>query len=48
MPVGVVPYYRPCLLVPFFALQSTFSLVVCRGKRDGHKSGATLTEVPLC
>ena len=24
-----------------------FDLVECRGKRDGYKSGATLTEVPL-
>ena len=46
MPVGVVRHYRPCLLVRF-ALQPTFWLVECRGKRDGYKSGATLTEVPL-
>ena len=46
MPVGVVPHYRPCLLVRF-ALQLTFWLVECRRKRDGYKSGATLTEVTL-
>ena len=46
MLVGVVPQYRPCLLVRF-ALQLTFILVECRRKRDGYKSGATLTEVPL-
>ena len=45
MPVGVVPHYRPCLLV-CFALRPTFWLVECRGKRDGYKSGASLTEVP--
>ena len=46
MPVGVVPHYRPWLLVRF-ALQPTFLLVECRGKQDGYNSGATLTEVPL-
>ena len=46
MPVGVVTHYRPCLLV-HFALQPTFCLVECRGKRDGCKSDATLTEVSL-
>ena len=46
MPVGVVPHYRPCLLVRF-VLQPTFGLVECWRKRDGYKSGATLTEVPL-
>ena len=46
MPVGVIPHFWPCLLVRF-ALQLTFSLIECRGKRDGFKSGATLTEVPL-
>ena len=46
MPVGVVPYSLPCLLV-HFAIQPTFWLVECRRKRDGYKSGATLTEVPL-
>ena len=46
MPVGVVPHYRPCLLVRF-ALQPAFLLVECRGNRDGYKSGATLTEMPL-
>ena len=46
MSVGVVPHYRPCLLVRF-ALQLTFCLVECRGKWGGYKSCATLTEVPL-
>ena len=46
MSVGVVPHYMPCLLVRF-ALQPTFWLVECKWKRDGYKSGSTLTEVPL-
>ena len=46
MPVGLLPHYRPCLLVRF-ALQPTVWLVECRGKRDGYKYGATLTDVPL-
>ena len=46
MPVGVVPYSMPCLLVRF-AIQPTFLLVECRRKWDGYKSGATLTEVLL-
>ena len=46
MHVGKVSHYRQCLLVRF-ALQPTFWLVECRGKRDGYKFGATLTEMPL-
>ena len=46
MPVGVVPHYRPCLLVRF-AIQPTFWLVECRWKRDGYKSGASLTDAPI-
>ena len=52
MHVSVVPYYRTCLLLWYLplvrlALQPTFWLVECRGKRRGYKSGATLKEVPL-
>ena len=44
--IGHACWCRPCLLVGF-ALQPTFYLSECRGKRNGYKSDATLTEVPL-
>ena len=56
MPVGVVPHYRPCLLVWYLTIGHAFwsiaiainiLLVECRWKKDGYKSGATCTEVPL-
>ena len=42
MPVGVVHHYRPCLLVPF-ALQPTFWLVECRGKRYRYSYRGAIT-----
>ena len=58
MSSGVVPHYRPCLLAWYltighaywtvFPLQPTIWLVEYRGKRDGNKSGATLTDMPVC
>ena len=56
MPAGVVPHYRPCLLAWYLTIGHVFwsiatvinfLLVKCRWKKDGYKSGATCTEVPL-
>ena len=56
MPVGVVPHYRPYLLVWYLTIGHAFwsiatavniLLVQCRWKKGGYKSGATCTEVPL-
>ena len=51
MPDYTVQLYQTCMLGSFIQIhvfgQLTFWLVECRGTRDGYKSGATLTEVPL-
>ena len=53
MSSGVVPHYRPCLLVWYLTLGYAcwsflhFWLVECRRKRNGYTSGASLTEVPI-
>ena len=53
IPVDVVSHYRPCLLAWY--LRACWSIatatdilpVECIWKKDGYKSGATCTEVPL-
>ena len=56
MHVGVVPHYRPCLLVWYLTIDHIcwsnatvidILLVECRMKKDSYKSGAICTEVPL-
>ena len=46
MPAGVVPYYKPCLLVLGYCSLHLI-LVKCKWKKNGYKSGPTLTGVPL-
>ena len=56
MPSGVVPHYQLWLLVccliidhACWAIATTNNILLaeCRWKKDGNKSGATITEVPL-
>ena len=42
----MVPHYRP-IACWFFATATAILLVECRCKKDGYKSVATFTEVPL-